>query len=548
MMLKRVVSGGELRAASFDPASNTIEVVFATETPVLRVVPDGSTYWEVLSCQPGAVDLTRLNAGAPLLDSHDMLGGVDAVIGSVVPGTARIDSRKGVAKVLLSSAAGDADRVAKIRDGVLRNISVGYTRREYVPERAGDDGIPVRRYTKWAPYEISVVGVPADPAAQVRSLGGETIAARVVREAGERRAGFIEEALRHRLAGGDLSDGAREYRDLTLISIARDFLSEAGADVRGKAPSEIAAMATTRANTTVDFPTILSNVVNTTLRAAYEAAPATWRPLVKEVSVSDFSEISRVAIDAAPRLDRVGEYQEYRRADLSDASTESYAVASYGKIVSISRQALVNDDIYAFGRLGQNFAAQAAQIESDLVWAQILSNPTMADGVPLFHATHKNLAAGSDFDLLALKILQARMRKQVAPAGWTLNLSPKFLIVPVELQTSAEQLLKAEVFTAIFDDAPPPSLQALEIISEPRLDLGFTDPQNGRAVAGGSAFFMAAAPGSIDTVEVAYIDGRREVNLETRVGFDIDGMEFRARLDVGAKVIDHRAFVKNPGQ
>lgn len=549
-MPNRVNIGGDFRAASYDAGSNTIEVVFATETPVARSLRDGTPYWEILSCQAGHVDLSRLNAGASLLDSHDSYSGVDAVLGSVVPGSARVEGRKGIARILLSSAPGDADRVAKIRDGVIRGVSVGYRTKKFQLDDAGADGWPVRRFTLWEPYEISVVGVPADPGAHVRSLNGEAIDARVTREAGERRAQFIEEALLHRIdPANPLTEGAREYMAMPLVSVARDFLQANGAETRGLSPHEIAGLACQRGyGTTSDFPTILSNVVNTTLRRAYEAAPATWKPLVRIVNAPDFRELSRIALSDAPAFDEVGEHGEFERARLTDGKAERYRVATYGKVVAISRQAIVNDDMKAFGRLGEMFAQQAAQLESDMVWCQILSNPLMGDGQALFSVAHANLAVGSDLDELALKILQAKMRRQTAPAGWPLSLRPQYLIVPVESETRAEQLLKTEFRPETADDALPSSLRSLSIIAEPRLDLGISNPAVGAPVPGGNAFYMAAAPSAIDTIEVAYLHGERQVQLETRVGFGIDGIEFRARLDVGAKTIDHRGLAKNPGE
>ena len=51
----------------------------------------------------------------------------------------------------------------------------------------------------------------------------------------------------------------------------------------------------------------------------------------------------------------------------------------------------------------------------------------------------------------------------------------------------------------------------------------------------------------IDTIEYAYLDGQDGVFTETRMGFEVDGMEVKARHDFGAKAIDHRGFYKNPG-
>ena len=54
---------------------------------------------------------------------------------------------------------------------------------------------------------------------------------------------------------------------------------------------------------------------------------------------------------------------------------------------------------------------------------------------------------------------------------------------------------------------------------------------------------LVASPAAIDTIEYA----QEGVALETRMGFDVDGIEIRARLDFGAKAIDWRGLYKNPG-
>lgn len=159
---------GALRSASFDPDTNTIEVVFTTGAAVRRIDPlDGTEFDEVLSLAPGAVRLDRLNAGAPFCDSHatDRLA---AVLGSVVPGSARIEGARGSCRIQLSRAPGVADTVLKIREGVIRNVSVGYwTHRAELTERPDD--VLLLRVTDWEPLEISAVPVPADAGSQIRA-------------------------------------------------------------------------------------------------------------------------------------------------------------------------------------------------------------------------------------------------------------------------------------------------------------------------------------------------------------------------------------------
>lgn len=164
-----------VRSASFDADAYTIDVTWTTGATVRRWDWwDGEEYDESLSLDPRAVRLDRLNAGAPFIDSHDS-SECSRVVGSVVRGSARLDGGKGVCTVQLSRARDVADIVTKIREGVIRNVSVGYWL--HATETIEQDGeVPLVRVTDWEPLEISAVPVPADAGSQIRSAGGRRAA------------------------------------------------------------------------------------------------------------------------------------------------------------------------------------------------------------------------------------------------------------------------------------------------------------------------------------------------------------------------------------
>lgn len=371
----------------------------------------------------------------------------------------------------------------------------------------------------------------------------------------EKRAAVIEATLLHRAdpAKNALPDGAGEFRGMSLVDMARDILEANGVKTRGMSKVEVASEALSQRaggmHSTSDFTVILGNTVNRTLRSAYEAAPQTFRPLVRETTVSDFKAVTRAQLGEAPQLEKVNEHGEFKRGTMGEGS-ETYRIATFGKIVGITRQALINDDLGAFTRLAQMFGQQAAQLESDLVWWQILSNPTMGDNVALFHlASHKNLQTAAAFDLDPISKMRAAMAKQKGVDGKTvLNIRPQFLMVPVDLETVAEQKLRTAFYPDASTKVATESMKSLTIISEPRIDNGIDNPSVGAAVAGSStAYFLAASPASTDTVELAYLEGNRGVYTESKMGFNTDGVEIKVRMDAGAKVIDWRAFQKNAG-
>jgi len=77
----------------------------------------------------------------------------------------------------------------------------------------------------------------------------------------------------------------------------------------------------------------------------------------------------------------------------------------------------------------------------------------------------------------------------------------------------------------------------LQVIGEPRLI----------PASGNDPWFLAADPARVDTIEYAYLDGQEGVYTETRTGFEVDGIEIKARHDFTAKAIDWRGLFKNAG-
>jgi hypothetical protein len=331
-----------------------------------------------------------------------------------------------------------------------------------------------------------------------------------------------------------LSDHAREYRGMTLLELSREFLASAGVNVRGMSRDEIATRAL---HSTSDFPEVLSAVTNKTLRQAYDVYPRTFVPFCRQVLATDFKAMNRVQLGEAPQLLKVSEGGEFKRGTISE-SKESYRIETYGRVVAITRQVLINDDLDAFTRIPAMYGTAIATLESDVVWGIVTANAAMADGVALFHATHKNLAGtGTALSVAAVGEGRASMAKQTGLDKKTvLNIRPSYLVVPAALELAAEQLIAQNLVPAKTGDVVPQSIRTLTPISEPRLD----------GVSTG-AWFLAANPAQIDTIEFAYLEGQQGAYIETRNGFDVDGVEIKCRLDFGAKAIDWRGLYKNAG-
>lgn len=352
----------------------------------------------------------------------------------------------------------------------------------------------------------------------------------------------IENAILHRVAPQlfPLEDIGRNYRGMTLLEVGKSFLNAAGVRTTALSKMEIAGLAlglNVRAgyHTTSDFALLLADVANKTLRRAYEEAPQTFSTIGRRVTLPDFKPVKRLQLGDAPQLLEVLEHGEYQRGTIGEGK-EQFQLASYGRIFAITRKALVNDDTDAFARIPMLFGRAARNLESNLVWEQITSNPTMGDTVALFHASHANLAAvAAQISIATLGEARAAMRNQTGLDGTTLlNINPRYLLVPPALETVADQYV-GTITPATAANANPFSGR-LTVIAEPRLE-----------TVSNIAWYVAASPDQLDMIEFAYLEGEDGPMVESRIGFDVDGVEIKARHDFAAKVIDWRGFFRNDG-
>ena len=427
----------------------------------------------------------------------------------------------------LQRAAQEAVRTERERSSTIQTLGQRFGRETLATDH-------VRQGTSVEVFRNTLMDTLAAASEEIRIMPHVKVG---MDETQTRRDGAVN-ALLHRNdpRGHQLMEPGRGFRGMTLLEVAREFLEASGVSTRGMARDEIARRSF---HSTSDFPNILAAVTNKTLRAAYDAYPSTFRPFCRQVNATDFKDQNRLQLGEAPQLEKVNENGEFKRGTITEGK-EKYRIATYGKVVAINRQVIINDDLGAFTRIPGMFGTAIATLESDLVWAIITSNPLMADGVALFNAAHNNLiaAGGGAPSVTTVGATRTLMRKQKGLDGKTkLNIPPRYILVPSDLETATEQLV-AQITPAEAGKVTPQSIRSLTPIAEPRL-----------ADASATAWYLAADPATsnIDTIEFAYLEGQEGAYMETRMGFDVDGMEIKCRLDFGAKAIDWRGFAKNPG-
>lgn len=373
---------------------------------------------------------------------------------------------------------------------------------------------------------------------------GASISARaeIVTDESETRAAAVGNAILHRAnpQAVKLDDAARQWRGMSLLEMGRAYYEETtGKKLRGMGKIDLAGallgLGQRGGLSTSDFPQILANVASKRLTDGYKTARQTWRPFCRQSNAPDFKERAIVQLEGMPELKKVREGGEYTRASLAE-SVEKYSIATYGRIIPITRQTLINDDLGAFDRMPTLFGRAAAELESDLVWGILLNNPDMHDDLPLFDTDHGNVAnAGAAPSDVTVEAGEIAMGAQTDAAGKPLNLPLRYIAVSRKHKVAAQKLLTAVAQSKSSDVNVYQN--SMDLIVEDRL----------YNAGGASPWFLIGDPAQWDTIEFAYLEGEEGLFTEERIGFDVDGIEVKGRLDFGAKALSHKAFYKNPG-
>lgn len=334
------------------------------------------------------------------------------------------------------------------------------------------------------------------------------------------------------------ADGARELRGMRLRDLAIECLVRAGhANVHRMDNEELFKRAITPDS---QFTSILDATVNKSMSTAYQAAPTTYQAWTGRGSNPDFKGATHYQISEAGELEQMTQSGEFKNDEMRDLGVGK-AIATYGKKFSISRQALINDDIAILTRVPQAYVRAARRGINRLVYRMLGTNPVIYDGVELFAAGHKNLGVAATINTASVGAMQAAMRTQKNLRGLeTLNIGPSFLIVAAAREVEAKQFINST--------ADPNSLNAgtanvfrnaLTIVVDAELDTYASEDI--------TPWYLAASPADVDTIEVTYLNGDDMPKLESRIGWDFLGMEWRIYIDYGVTCLDFRGFQMNPG-
>lgn len=580
MPLDDVLMRAAFRPNSYNPETRRVSAVIATPSPVTRRDARGKVL-EVLTAD--TLDLSNV-VGLPVLDSHNT-SSVRHQIGRVL--SVSIEGDNVVAEIEITSAD-DAEPIRqRMKDGTLTGVSIGYrvtgwTERNTPQGRVksptgwrltevtltsnpADPAARLRHQEEspmpetietLSPQEVETqrrsdirglvrsaglcpeladqlidqeADMTAAKAAVFDSLEQSRRSAPVVRVHGSNEDPATirtrqAEALAYRMGGlEELPEASRTYADVSLMDMARESVERMGTSTRGMSRDEVLHRAA--AHGTSDFALTVMDATGKTAMASYRAAESPLKALCRKQTLRDFKTSTAIRLGEMGELEEMAENGEFTANSRAEEG-ESINLKTFGRRIDLTRNLIINDDLNLLSDTVRAFGEAAAQTEAAILVAMLTGNPDMRDGTPVFDGSRGNIGGTAGLPSKAtLTENREAMRLRTGTDGKTIiDAPPRYLLVPADLETEAEEILTA-IQPGTTADVNP-FAGKLRLLVEPRLPSG--------------TWYLFADPARLACLRYAYMSGAEGVQVQRRESWDTLGLSFRGFLDFGAGWLDWR--------
>jgi HK97 family phage prohead protease len=321
------------------------------------------------------------------------------------------------------------------------------------------------------------------------------------------------------------AESGNPYQGYTIRQVMEEFVEARGVKTRGVNPNQIYR----RAQGLQDFTVLQENFASRLLLESYQSTIRTFDPFTVRRPIGNFSENLRARPSRAPVLQRVGDDGTVAKGTLSIEEIEKYKLASYSTWMTLTRQALISDDLGQFTSDVWEFGQQAGLLESQLVYSQLINNPNLGDNKPLFSTERKNIGGGAGLDIAGLSAARQALRQQTNAQGDRINLEMGVVIVGSALETIAEKLLTPTVVETNASDVN---------VFKGRFTLVVDSIMD----ANEDVWFACVPRERYPIVELGYLDGQEGPYILSDTTIDVDGTAFRYGIDVAAKILDFRGI------
>ena len=292
---------------------------------------------------------------------------------------------------------------------------------------------------------------------------------------------------------------------------------------------------------TVDITGILSGTANKFLLAGFTAVDQTWRKIAAVRAVSDFKTVTSYRLTGDDEFALVSPAGEIESGTLGEESFTNKA-DTYGKILAITRQDIINDDLGAISTIPRKLGRGAGLKFNRVFWTAFMNNASFFTGQSYLDGATTTLTA------VGLALALKKFRAITDADGNPVGVEPRVLLVPSDLEVAALQLTQSMTFNA-GGSATTEQIPNQNVFAG-KYQVAATSYLSNSAYTGYSAlaWYLLADPQDVAAVEACFLNGVQASTIETAdTEFDTLGMQMRAYLDFGVTKQDARAGVKVKG-
>ncbi|WOO34941.1 hypothetical protein R2R35_14160 [Anaerocolumna sp. AGMB13020] len=454
------------------------------------------------------------------------------------------DKLQGEIDLLKSAEEGEEPTGDGEEPDPTRTLEAERVRTAEIMDLCRDFGIDPTKHIKDG---TSVDGVRAAVLEEVKK-GGTPISVRVTNDEGDKyRAAAVDGIL---MRGGiqleKPADGARDFRGMSLRDLAIESLERDGINARRMGNDDLfhELMQRQYFNPTSAFPSIMDAAINKAYVEGHKKVNVTFDKWTKKGTLKDFktTENNYLAGTAGEFLE-VPESGELKHDKPIDAKLPTRKLKTYGRQFTMTRQAFINDDIGFLTTMPSRYAASARKTINTQVYKIVNDNPTIYDGIQLFHSAHNNLMGeASGVTGAVIQKMITRLQKQKNQFGEAIIIRPAYVIVPVGYGFTIQTILGSPyIHTGENTQAVNPLYgYKIEVVEDPTLNalVGEGKPM---------PWYIAGDKNDVDTIQVDYLNGNEIPTIRRMEAPGVLGFTWDIYLDWGISVMDYRGIIKNSG-
>lgn len=347
---------------------------------------------------------------------------------------------------------------------------------------------------------------------------------------GERRLTAITKAIDARVTGARVPD---DLAGLSLLGAVRtvygiggnvsdsQLLGMCGIGQRSPGPM-----------TTFDLPNVLGSALDKSVMTAL-AKPVDYESWTGKKNAKSFKGRTLVRLTDLSGLATVAEAEDYPVVSLADKGV-TISPDKGGCIVAITFESIINDDLGFLQEIPTKAVDAAKRRRYARALDLLTANPTLDDGLAIFHADRGNIGTAYAPGVSALADIFAKMSAHTDDGGTELGIECAFVHSPVAKAAEWDQILNGQFVAATAATAKPTFIRpALKVHS--RLD-----------ASSQQIWYASASPDLWDGLVFCAVEGK-EIDTRTWEDPESDSVMYRIRDTAAPAMVEPRAWYRNPG-